>query len=146
MDVKGVKRSVKIWATYFYNSFYKKYFVAHERWAVKNSLSIYVCTKGFYSCGVNCNLKSENPWRFSIWQNFFMCPTKPALFSCSYHFPFIRRIGSQRWSSLFRKVRKEKKRCSFLLLLCELDSFVRGDQKSFSVSNQKRHKSGHFWP
>ena len=34
--------------------FFQKYFVVHERWDVKDLLSIYVCTKGIYSCGVNC--------------------------------------------------------------------------------------------
>ena len=35
--------------------FVKKYFVVQELWAVKESFSTYVCTGGFYSCGVNCN-------------------------------------------------------------------------------------------
>ena len=33
-----------------------KYLVGYERWAVKNLLITYVCTKGFYSCGVDCSL------------------------------------------------------------------------------------------
>ena len=33
---------------------FQKYFVAHELWDVKDSFSTYVCTKGIYSCGVNC--------------------------------------------------------------------------------------------
>ena len=39
----------------FYNRFFQKYFLAHERGAVKNSFSTCVCTKGLHSCVVNCN-------------------------------------------------------------------------------------------
>ena len=44
MDAKGAIRSVKMWATNFYKSFFSKIFF----WDMN------VCTKGFYSGGVNC--------------------------------------------------------------------------------------------
>ena len=43
LDAKGFKRSVNMWATNFYKSFFQKYFVVHEQSAVKNSFSTYVC-------------------------------------------------------------------------------------------------------
>ena len=42
LDAKSAKRSIHI------------YFVIYEQAAVKNSLNTYVCSKGIYSCGVNC--------------------------------------------------------------------------------------------
>ena len=42
LDAKGAKRSVKSWATNFYKIFFPKYFVVHERSAVRNSFSTYV--------------------------------------------------------------------------------------------------------
>ena len=48
LDKKGAKRSVKMWAT----NFFQECVVLHELWAVKDSFSTYVCT--VYSCGVNC--------------------------------------------------------------------------------------------
>ena len=32
-----------MWTTFFYKSFFQKYFVAHEQSAVKNSFSTYLC-------------------------------------------------------------------------------------------------------
>ena len=43
LDAKDAKRSVKMWATYFYKSFFHKYFAVYEWSAVKNSLSTYIC-------------------------------------------------------------------------------------------------------
>ena len=40
--------------------FFQKYFVLHEREAVKDLFSIYICTKGFYSCGVNLTVTIAN--------------------------------------------------------------------------------------
>ena len=39
LSAKGAKRSVQMWTTSFYESFFQKYFVVHEWSAVKNSIS-----------------------------------------------------------------------------------------------------------
>ena len=38
-----VSKEARMWTTNFYNSFFYKYFVEHEQWAVENSLITYVC-------------------------------------------------------------------------------------------------------
>jgi len=40
LDAKGAKRTLKIWATNSFKSFFQKYFVIHERSAVKNTFSM----------------------------------------------------------------------------------------------------------
>ena len=44
---------------------FQKYFAVHEWWTVKDSLSTCVlCTKGIYSCGVNCAWLYASFWHF----------------------------------------------------------------------------------
>ena len=43
LDAKGAKRSVKMWTTNFSKSFFEKYCVVRDWWAVKNSFTTYVC-------------------------------------------------------------------------------------------------------
>ena len=46
LNAKGAKRSVKMWATNFYKSFFQKYFFVVSEWlVVKNSFSTYVWSK-----------------------------------------------------------------------------------------------------
>ena len=45
------------------------YFVAHERVAVKNSFSTYACTKGFYSCDVNCIMSVKRFLKLPAWRH-----------------------------------------------------------------------------
>ena len=51
---KGCQKKRKDVSYALLKQFFQNYFGAYERRAVKNSFSAYLCTKGFYSCGVNC--------------------------------------------------------------------------------------------
>ena len=49
---------------------FQKYFDVREMWDVKDTVSTYVCTKGIYSCGVNCTYMNVKYQDISIFSRF----------------------------------------------------------------------------